>query len=70
MEIFPLITTDSDTENYQSVCPQTYYDVTEKYIIALICFARMNFSEQSHIEGEDWDMRCDEKSISSKAFQQ
>jgi len=29
----------------------------------------MDFSEQSHIEGEAWDARCDEKSISSKTYQ-
>ena len=28
------------------------------YIILLIRFARMDFSEQHHVEGEDWDVRC------------
>jgi len=29
----------------------------------------MDFSEQTHIEGEAWHWRCNEKSISSKTYQ-
>jgi hypothetical protein len=36
------------------------------YILSLICFARMNFSEQYHTEGKVWVRGCMEKSISSK----
>jgi len=35
----------------------------------LICFARMDFSEQYHIKFEARDVRCDEKSITSKTYQ-
>jgi len=35
----------------------------------LICFARMDFSERYHIEGKARDVRCNEKSISSKSYQ-
>jgi len=28
----------------------------------------MDFSEQYHIEGESWYVKCDEKSISSKSI--
>ena len=41
-----------------------------KYTLLLTCFARMDFSEQSHIKGEARDVKCDEKSISSKPYQQ
>ena len=43
----------------------------EKYILSLICFARMDFSELYHIHvgGETCDVKCDEKSISSKKYQ-
>ena len=30
----------------------------------------MDFSEQCHIEDVAWDVRCDEKSVSSKIYQQ
>jgi hypothetical protein len=40
-----------------------------KYILSLICFARMDFSQQYHIEGEAQDLRCNEKFISSKTYQ-
>ena len=29
----------------------------DKFILSLICFARMIFSEQSHTEGEVWDVK-------------
>ena len=32
-------------------------------------FARMDFSEQYHIEGDARDARCDERSISSQTYQ-
>ena len=32
------------------------------------CFARMDFSEQYHIEDKARDVRCDEKSISNKSM--
>jgi len=35
----------------------------------LICFARIDFSEQYHIVGEARDVRCDKKSISRKTYQ-
>jgi hypothetical protein len=35
-----------------------------KFIVSLICSARIDFSEQYHIEGETWIVRCNEKSIS------
>jgi hypothetical protein len=34
----------------------------------LICFARIDFSDQYHTEWEAWDMRCNEKSISSEKY--
>jgi len=34
----------------------------------LICFAQLDISEQYRIEGEARDVRCDGKSISSKAY--
>ena len=34
--------------------------------LATMIYARMDFSEQFHIEREAWDTRCDEKYISSK----
>jgi hypothetical protein len=37
------------------------------YILSLICFARIDFSEQYHIEGKACDVRWHEKSVSSKA---
>jgi hypothetical protein len=40
------------------------------YIQWLICIARMDFSEQYCIKDEAWDLRCEEKSISSKTYQQ
>ena len=39
-----------------------------KYILLLICFARIDFSDQYHTEWEAWDMRCNEKSISSEKY--
>jgi hypothetical protein len=36
-----------------------------KFIVSLICSARIDFSEQYHIEGETWIVSCsNEKSIS------
>ena len=35
----------------------------------MICFARMDFSQQYHVGGETRDVRYDEKSISSKTYQ-
>ena len=40
-----------------------------KYILSLICFARMNFSEQYHIKRKAFDVRCDDKSILSNTYQ-
>jgi hypothetical protein len=39
------------------------------YLLSLICFAKMNFSEQYHIKGEACDVICYEKSISSKTYE-
>ena len=32
----------------------------DQYILSLIYFVRMDFSEQSLIEGEDWDVRSNQ----------
>ena len=39
------------------------------YMLLLICFARIDFSEQSHVEGEGWDVTCDERTIFSQIYQ-
>jgi hypothetical protein len=36
--------------------------------LTLICFVRMDFSEQYNIKGEARDKRCDKMSISTKTF--
>ena len=41
----------------------------DKFILSLICFVRMDLIEQSHIDGEAWDVRCDEKCILNKTYQ-
>ena len=35
----------------------------------LICFARMDFPEQSPIKDQVWDVRCDEKFIQGQTYQ-
>jgi hypothetical protein len=40
-------------------------------IISLICFSKIDFSEQYHIKGVAWDTRCNvhfQENISTKAF--
>ena len=51
--------------NYHSTSPIEkghIIDIRKNQLVP-ICLARMEFSEQYHIDGEACDMRCDEKSI-------
>jgi len=34
----------------------------------MICFAKIDLSEQCRMEGKDKDVRCDENFISSKTY--
>jgi hypothetical protein len=38
------------------------------FLMLMICFAKIDFSDQCRMAGEDRDVRCDENFISSKTY--
>jgi len=71
------MTVEQPAFNVISSSKQTHYwhgfylndHSNDKYILSSTSFARMNFSGQCRVEGQAYDVRIHEKSISNKMYQ-